>query len=86
MLHDIIFGAPKNLLKLLSGAQSANGITAQAAVSGLITLSGTATADTALTIPVNSAAIGSGQYTASMTPKGGYATGNVTANILQSAQ
>lgn len=86
MLHNIIFGAPKNLLKLLPNAQSANGITAQAAASGLITLDGTATADTTITIPVNSAAIGSGQYTASMTAKGGYATGNATANILQSAQ
>ncbi|MFT8888618.1 MAG: phage tail protein [Ethanoligenens sp.] len=86
MLHNIIFGAPKNLLKLLSGAQSANGITSQVAASGLITLSGTAAADTTITIPVNNAAIGSGQYTASMAAKGGYATGAVSTNILQSAQ
>ncbi|ADU27133.1 phage distal tail protein [Ethanoligenens harbinense] len=86
MLHDVIFGAPKNLLRLLSSAQSANGVTAQVAANGLVTLSGTATADTTITLPVNAVTLGTGAYTASLTAKNGYATGTVTAAITQTAQ
>lgn len=86
MLHNAIFGLPKNLLKLLSTTQSANGVTAQVEANGLVTLNGTATADTTFTLPANAVTLGTGVYTASLTAKNGYTTGAVTAAFQQAAQ
>ena len=86
MLCDIAFGMPKNLLALTSGAQTANGVTAQVAADGLISLSGTAAADTALSFPANTGALTGGTaYTASLTEKTGYATNTVTAALLDAS-
>lgn len=89
MLNDVVFGLPKNVLNLLPGAQSANGINMRVTANGLATLDGTATADTTITIPASTATLGTGQYTASMTAKSGYATyatGAVAAKVMQTAQ
>ena len=85
MLCDIAFGMPKNLLALTSGAQTANGVTAQVAADGLISLSGTASADTTFALPVNTSLTSSTAYTASLTEKTGYATGTVTAALLDAS-
>lgn len=84
MLHNVVFGQPKNLLKLLSGAQSANGITTQVAANGLITLNGNAAANTAISLSCSGVSLCSGTYTTSLTVKSGYATGIITANLLDS--
>lgn len=78
----VVFGASKNLLAPIAGAQSANGITAQIAASGLITLGGTATADTTLTIPCKPISLANGTvYTASLTVKSGTASGTISASV-----
>lgn len=84
MLHNAVFGLPKNLLKLLPSIQSSSSITAQVAANGLITLDGTAAATASIILPCDSTVLGTGQYTASLTEKSGYATGPIATNMLDS--
>lgn len=86
MLHNVVFGLPKNVLYLLPNTQTVNGITAQVAPNSLITLNGTATASTIIAMLCSGVTLGSQQYTASLTNKTGYATGTVTIQFLDDSE
>lgn len=84
--QGVTFGPAKNMLSVVSATQTSNGVTAQVAANGAISLSGSATADTTLMLPAT-ASLASGQYTASLMQRTGYATaGTVTAALLAAQQ